>query len=193
PEVKGLADITFADDSDFVKIDFAEPEPVQVAHPEILKQAREQIHRLQEEKRRAEEELRLLRQSLLRQDIIHFFEDLKRQGKFLPAWEKMGIIKFMEMLSDTETVRFAEDDEEPRSPLQWFRNFLSSLPALVPLQEFAPSEPYVQMSESQMPRPAQRATVSQRSVEMHRRVVALRERHPELTYSDALRQILRSS
>lgn len=196
PEVKGLADITFAEESDYVTIDFAEPEhgsASQVVHPDVLREARDQIQRLQEEKHRAEEELRLLRQSLLRQDILHFFEDLKRQGKFLPAWEKMGILRFMETLSDTETLKFAEDDEEPCSPLQWFRNFLSLLPALVPLQEFAPSEPYVQMSETQMPHPAQRATISQRSVEMHRRVVALRERHPELSYSEALRQILRSS
>ncbi len=195
PAVKGLADVKFADTSDFIQLDYNESLPVHstsVVLPEILAEARQQIQHLQHEKQRVEAELQQLHRALRQQNLLHFCEELKQQGKFLPAWEKQGIFKFMELLPDSETIQFAETDTAPLTPAQWFKNFLNSLPPLLPLKEIAPAEQIVQLAEDQLPRPTTRAMVCQRSLELHRRVLNLREHQPGISYADALRQILRN-
>ncbi len=231
PEVKGLADVTFKEDAEYVAIDFAAareqdadattrfsekeqhdhqgsnpitakatpetaPEPDEettaaVAHPEVLNDAREQLERLREEKARTGRELVRMREALRRQELVHFCEQLKREGRFLPAWERMGVVRFMEAISSSETVQFSEDADSERTPLEWFKSFLSSLPRQVPLGEVAPSEPAVHMSEGEMPRPGKGSPISHHSVEVHQRARALCEREPDVAYSEALRRVVR--
>lgn len=78
--------------------------------------------------------------STTRASIVSFCEDLQRQGKFLPAFKAAGAIEFMELLAsiaDTKetkvsVVSFAEENgvevekKVEITPLDWFKNFLSS-------------------------------------------------------------------
>ncbi len=215
PEVKGLADVAFEDASPYTAIEFddmndtvtdsadplvgsadtatLEPVATPAANADEIEAAHQQIIRLQEEKARADQEIQRLNHSLMEQELVHFCNELKRQGRFLPAWVEMGIIRFMEELPDANPLKFSEGaDAAVQTPLAWFRNFLASLPVIVPLEEIAPSEPAVEMAEGDMPCPTKQAAVSERSVELHRKVKEMCRQHEGMTYADALRQIERA-
>jgi hypothetical protein len=82
----------------------------------------------------AEREERLRREQLL-SECKAFVEGLKKEGKLLPAWEKMGLVEFMATLDSSEELQFAEGLKTSRS--EWFRKFLSELPKVVQFGEFA--------------------------------------------------------
>jgi hypothetical protein len=82
----------------------------------------------------AEREERLRREQLL-SECKAFVEGLKKEGKLIPAWEKMGLVEFMATLDSSEELQFAEGLKTSRS--EWFRKFLSELPKVVQFGEFA--------------------------------------------------------
>jgi hypothetical protein len=59
---------------------------------------------------------------------------LKREGKYLPAFDKMGLsVVFDELATRTETVEFGEGDtKQKKSPLEFFVEFMEKLPKFVP-------------------------------------------------------------
>lgn len=73
-----------------------------------------------------------------RKEKVHSFcEGLKKDGKLVPAWQKMGIESFMEDLAGIPTARkFAEGAEE-KTPSAWFMDFLTELPKVVNFKEIA--------------------------------------------------------
>ncbi|MFQ5765418.1 MAG: hypothetical protein ACE5GT_10845, partial [Rhodospirillales bacterium] len=73
-----------------------------------------------------------------RAEVTAFVEGLKATGKFLPAWDKMGMVQLIEGLPAEATITFTEGGkEEKRSPYQVMRAFLEGLPKLVTLEEIA--------------------------------------------------------
>lgn len=62
---------------------------------------------------------------------------LLKEGRIIPAWEKMGLVQFMEGLpaASSATVEFAEGKKQ--TPYDWFVSFLEGLPAIVNFQEIA--------------------------------------------------------
>src|SRR5207253_7093951 len=83
--------------------------------------------------------------SATRTEIISFCERLGA-GKFLPAFKRMGVIEFMETLAavpekKVSVITFAEEGgkevEKPVqiTPLQFFQNFLQTLPSFVEFGE----------------------------------------------------------
>lgn len=83
--------------------------------------------------------------SATRTEIISFCERLGA-GKFLPAFKRMGVIEFMETLATVpdrkvSVITFAEKDgrevekKVEISPLQFFQNFLQTLPAFIEFGE----------------------------------------------------------
>jgi hypothetical protein len=72
--------------------------------------------------------------------IETFCEALKRDGRFLPAWDEAGIRKFLEGLDDATVVKFAEKSESV-TPYAFMKNFLGSLPNIVKLSEIAKANP----------------------------------------------------
>jgi hypothetical protein len=76
-----------------------------------------------------------LRKGAARTEIVRFVEDRKREGKLLPKFEELGLVRFMEELDSTKPVKFAEKIEI--SPLDWFKRFIGELPQLVKLGEKA--------------------------------------------------------
>ncbi|MEA3312128.1 MAG: hypothetical protein U9Q76_07920, partial [candidate division WOR-3 bacterium] len=62
-------------------------------------------------------------------------ERLAHQGRLLPAWGREALVGFISGLSDEKSL--SDEGFEPISPLDFFTGLLESLPALVPLSEFA--------------------------------------------------------
>jgi len=62
-------------------------------------------------------------------------ERLAHQGRLLPAWGREALVGFIAGLSDEKSL--SDEGFEPISPLDFFTGLLESLPALVPLSEFA--------------------------------------------------------
>jgi len=73
---------------------------------------------------------------------IHtFIENLKRQGKWLPAFEKAGLVQFMESLPDAASIEFGEGEaKKTESPLAIFEGFIENLPARIEFGERKPVE-----------------------------------------------------
>lgn len=97
--------------------------------------------KLEQEKKEKEEAKKKLAEmeKKARQEAVHSFcESLMKEGKAVPAWQKMGIEEFMLSLDDSGPYKFAEGQE--KSQAQWFRDFLSELPKAVTFKEVAPSD-----------------------------------------------------
>ncbi|MBI5056995.1 MAG: hypothetical protein HZB61_10315 [Nitrospirae bacterium] len=72
--------------------------------------------------------------------IVVFCEDLKKEGKLLPAMEKlgMGISEFMNQISTITTIEFGEgDDKKKQTPLEFMQAFLTALPKQIEFGEVA--------------------------------------------------------
>jgi len=224
PEVKGLADPIFHDAGEFVAIEFSEPgtttaeadqpdaatsekEPevatdIAIATEEAsrvetaqMAEADAALHQLQNEKEHAEQELATMRQAQRRTQLQAFCQTLKQQGKFIPAWEKLGIVDFLESLDDLldqeaglAVSRFGEGEEQI-TPLEWFKAFLTSLPPILPLGEVAKDDALSTRRDTAIPQPTAQAPVSRSSVELHRKVLAFQEQNPGLSYVDALKAV----
>jgi hypothetical protein len=222
PEVKGLADPIFHDEGEFVAIDFAEPEATTTEsdQPDVTISGEESqppanvaitdedasctntaqvgeedaaLRQLQHEKEQAEQELASLRQTQRRAQLQAFCQSLKHQGKFLPAWEKLGIVDFLESLDDlahnetaTAVSCFGESDT-PTTALEWFKAFLAALPPLVPLGEVARDDGSAARRDGRIPQPTPQVSVSRNSIELHRKALAFQEQNPGLSYVDALK------
>jgi hypothetical protein len=63
-------------------------------------------------------------------------EERVAAGKIVPAWEKQGLLAFMDGLDVEQEIQFAEDDRK-QSALEWFKAFLDGLPKAVDFKEHA--------------------------------------------------------
>lgn len=106
-------------------------------------------------------------------------ESLRHEGRWNPAWDAMGLREFFSALASVDEIETAP--EQFVSPEAWFTEFLRAQPVILPMGEIAPSRA-VGFAET-LPRAA---NVSPESIELHRRVVRLRESKPGLSYADAL-------
>ena len=71
---------------------------------------------------------------------VTFCAGLKEKGQLLPAWEKAGLLKFMDRLAELEdSITFAEGGQA-QSPLAWFEAHLASLPKVINFAEVARAE-----------------------------------------------------
>ncbi len=175
PEVKGLADPVFHDGGEVIHL----PGPPDADAPDggesaALLEEREALHR----------ELNQLREEKRRMELSAFCETLKRKGRILPAWERKGLVDFLAALSGGSATRFGEDETE-RPPLEWFLEFLESLP---PLVFFGETPDLARKAEPARDEPLTPggAPVSPESLDNHRRALSYREQHPEVSYSEAL-------
>jgi hypothetical protein len=196
PEVKGLALPTFSDEGDFVILDPPDAETKELSPKAETASANQfaeiapEVIQLREQKDHLEREIAEIKGRQRRAEIILFCEEAKRSGRFLPAWEKSGIIEFMQSLGDADAVSFAEGAEK-QTPLQWFKLFLRSLPPLVPLKEIVSATRQERAALPGVPLESDRAPLSPASLELHRRVLIFQEQNPGTPYGDALRQVAR--
>ena len=69
-------------------------------------------------------------------DVRAFAETLKPKGKWIPAFEKMGLVEFMESLPAEQSIEFGEEGKkQKRSPYETFKAFLEALPKIVEFGE----------------------------------------------------------
>lgn len=186
PEVKGLADVSFADqDADFVSVEFCESN-----NPQSETTEQKTIRELIEEKRDVETRLHVFEEERKRDDLAVFCEDLKLKGKFLPAWEEMGIMGFMSLLDESETIEFGEDSEG--TSLEWFKSFLSSMPEIVAMGELGAESRNGYVNLDSVPTGTRNLPVSPESIELHKRVVMFQESHEGVSYAEALKCVVSS-
>jgi len=160
PEVKTLQDVLalYADAPEgkttWVSFDEMDPESTgkennNMPTPEELQKQiddlKAQLSSLEEEKKKLEadnadktEQLSEVQKKAKRDDINRFCEDLKKEGKVIPAMQDMGLERFMEDLDGTNVVKFAEKGEEI-TPLAFMKKFLQSLPQIVRFGEVTPA------------------------------------------------------
>lgn len=112
--------------------------------------------------------------------------ELRAEGRWIPAWDQRGIEAFYEALRSHTALTETEATATPSGDravdaVSWFADFLRGLPATVSLGESAPAG-----------RPQARQGipngegVSAGSIALHRRVVRMCEAEPGLNYGDAL-------
>jgi len=76
------------------------------------------------------------RVATLKASIAAFCEARKKEGRFLPAWEKMGLQDFLVSLDAEETITFAEGAEK-KSRLAFMQAFLTELDKVIEFGEIA--------------------------------------------------------
>ena len=117
-------------------------------------------------------------------DFSELETELRQEGRWNPRWEAMRIRQFFGALSTLDEVE--SQPGELFTPAQWFADFLRTLPPHLPMGEAAP--PRIPGPRVSIP---QGERVSSSSIELHRRVVKLRQSRPELSYAEALQDCAR--
>ncbi len=100
-----------------------------------LGEATAKITTLETEKKDAVTKLSEAQKAQRRTEIHQFCENLKRDGKLIPAMQDMGIERFMEALDDSAVQKFAEDKGDKKaeelSPLAFMKKFMESFGKIV--------------------------------------------------------------
>jgi hypothetical protein len=200
PEVKGLVDPTFAEDGPTETISFgADGESVaadETAGSAVEESAApEKVGFVTSGDTDDPSEASRLAELLTEKragEIKGICQAWHREGRFLPVWDGLGIEAFMERLAEAEPVAF-DEEAEAVSPLEWFREFVGTLPPLVPLGESAPEvfgEDPGQSGEW-LPREMAGVRLDPDSLLLHRRALRKREEDATLSYAEALRSAAR--
>jgi hypothetical protein len=122
-----------------------------------------------------------------KKQIREFIERLKPLGKWIPAFEKLGLIEFMEALPAEQTIEFGEEGKkEKKSAVEIFQKFLEVLPKIVEFGELAGDR-------KPLNSPAEIKVVGGIRVDLHsvrlaERVEALRKANSKLTFEEAAAQ-----
>jgi hypothetical protein len=126
---------------------------------------------------------------------------LRRDGAYLPAWDRLGVPEFIAWLEggapDDAIRTFAEQEND--TPARWFARFLRQVRALrlepiAPIEESDTRVFAARTSSSpgatrpRLPNAHALADLSPQSVVLHDRAVRRLRAEPGLTYSEALRQ-----
>lgn len=114
-------------------------------------------------------------------------ERLKPLGKWIPAFEKLGLIEFMEALPAEQTIEFGEaGKKEKKSAVEIFQKFLEGLPKIVEFGELAGDrKPANTPAELRV---TGGIRVDPHSVRLAERVDALRKADKKLTFEEASAQ-----
>lgn len=187
PEVKGLADPVFSDPGEFIPLEFNEESPVEIPGEPEMEKKDEELLALLQERDELKSRIEILQREKRKADLASFCERMKIQGKVLPAWEEKGLLDFLLSLEKQKTVKFGESEES--TPLAWFCRFLEELEPQICLEEIAKEPDCTTSLDSGIPRIADGALVSPESLEIHKRVKAFQEKHPGVSYTDALSRI----
>ena len=122
-----------------------------------------------------------------------FCEELRNEGRLLPAWEEKGIQRFLGVLDDAAPLKFSEAPEAPRLTARaWFREFLRALDPAVPMGEMtadAAGGPAMFGEPAAIPENWHGARFDEDSVTLHRRVCRFRQARPQAGYAEALQAV----
>ena len=124
-----------------------------------------------------------------RDGIRQFTENLKREGKLLPAYEKLGLSEFMESLDDETAIEFTEGDKKTSTTqLKQFKEFLAILPKTVNFSEISKEENQSAGSRAKSDHLQDKSAFNQESMEQHTKATEFAEKN-KCTYEEALDRI----
>jgi hypothetical protein len=125
--------------------------------------------------------------ALRKTQIREFIERLKPLGKWVPAFEKLGLVEFMEALPTEQTIEFGEaGKKEKKSAVEIFQKFLEGLPKIVEFGERAADrKPVNSPAEIKV---VGGIRVDPHSVRLAERVEVLRKANSKLTFEEAAAQ-----
>lgn len=113
----------------------------QTAREAAAREFAEREKQKEAELKRREEALLAKEAEARRGEIVAFVEGLKREGKIVPAMEKIGagITNFMVEISASPTLLEFKEGEETKkqTPIEFMKSFLSGLPRIVEFGEVA--------------------------------------------------------
>ncbi len=123
-----------------------------------------------------------------KKEVAEFCEALKKQGRLVPAMEKlgMGITAFMQALAGIETVyEFAEAGEDGKKaterPLEFMQAFLARLPRAIEFKEVARDEEDPGGGDENEKRErAIRAHMKEHKMGYKEAMLAVSKKHPEM-------------
>ncbi|MBN1899815.1 hypothetical protein JW926_00650, partial [Candidatus Sumerlaeota bacterium] len=187
PEVKGLSDPVFTDQGEFVPVEFREEIPKEVPAEQPIEKKDDELMALMQERDDLKSRIEILQRERQRAEMASFCERLKIQGKVLPAWEKKGLIDFLLSLDNNRAAQFGE--MESITPLAWFCKFLEEMEPRICLEEIAKEPGSSTMPDMGIPKASDAAYVSPESVEIHKRARRFQEKHPGISYTEALARI----
>jgi len=110
-----------------------------------IKKAAEEEGRKKAETAFAEKE-RKARGEKRKTEISEFVANRMKDGKLIPAWEKMGLEEFMLKLDGEDVIEFSE--ERKMTAIDWFKSFLAELPKVVEFKEIATRDGNVATGDS---------------------------------------------
>ena len=114
-------------------------------------------------------------------EIKTFIETQVKEAKALPRWKDMGLIEFMEGLSDEKTIEFTENDEKKKkSAYEFFKNFLEDLPKFVEFKEIVKDGETKQLSKEEMIHKEALKFAEEQKISYKEAVFAVEKEKPEL-------------
>jgi len=126
PAVKGLKPVEFASAEEWLAFGELDAEAMANHYERELEKLRQKVQADEAANQQNEFELRKLRHEKR-------VDKLVGDGKVLP-WAKEGMVAFMAGLDDTDTVAFA-DGEDEQTQADWFFDYLEKQPTVVPFGE----------------------------------------------------------
>jgi len=99
------------------------------AYAEAAKERKEKVE--------FQEKLRTIETKARKDEIHTFCEGLAKEGKLIPAWQKMGIEEFLFSLDNSQPMQFASPPAEALVQARWFKDFITELPKVVTFREVA--------------------------------------------------------
>ncbi len=163
PAIKGLRPVSFAEQQEGV-ICFGETDGYMNEQQLVKKEA---------ELRQREEKIR---KKELEIEFGEFLGTLVREGKVLPV-QQNDLVQFLGCISSTDSsTEVVEFGESKATPLEFFKNFLKSLPKQVEYSEIAKGKILEQKSTNSFPAPP-RFGVDSIRLEIHEKAIAYQESH----------------
>ncbi|MBI3737208.1 hypothetical protein HY256_11950 [Candidatus Sumerlaeota bacterium] len=179
PAVKGLRDPIFGEETesirflaelgDYVPFDFREEPPTE--EPGMSHEKEDQKEN-DNEQETAKNNLRSCAER-----FAEIESRLRESGRWHPDWESRGIREFFAALAALDEIEISP--EQSVAPADWFGEFLTALPAHVPMGEAAA----VRRFAESLPHGGK---VNAASVELHRRAEEFRRARPGMSYAEAL-------
>lgn len=124
-----------------------------------------------------------------RDGIRQFSEGLKKEGKLLPAYEKLGLHEFMESLDDEDPIEFGEGDKKTSTTqFKQFKRFLEVLPKVVNFSEISQEESTSSGPRAKSDHLGDKSKFDQESMDLHNRASEFAEEN-DCSYEEALDRV----
>jgi hypothetical protein len=123
-------------------------------------------------------------------EVAAYVESRIRDGKFLPAWRRNGLMQFMEALPHQPGHEFEFGEQKAKkTPWMLFKEFLDGLPQAVPLGEAAKREETSSSADAQLRALTAAKLKENSSLTYSEAGLAVQREHPEI--AEACRQEMR--